>query len=255
MTILNNFKNFFQKEDNIVNVLTPIKNTFEYGEIESAKKAQPKWWKEMPPKFDDYANFSNNKDFDKFKRSITSVKGCPAFQDIFSTGFIIKSWCDIKIFVSPEGVVESYIADDSIRNTPPGSGSSHPYIQRAGVLKGFAHWKLHPPMFFKTKKYRKFLWKGAYWYNPYLIENNIHIVPGIIDYKTQSGANINMLLPIKSEPYELNFSFGDPLVHIIPLDNKPVKIVKKLISEEEYARESNPHLKFNGSPKILKSRI
>ena len=146
-------------------------------------------------------------------------------------------------------------SDESIRHVPPGSGSSHPYIQRAGVLKGFAHWKLHPPIFFRTKKYRKFLWKGAYWFNPYLIENNIHIVPGLIDYKTQSGVNINMLLPIKNESYELTISLGDPLVHIIPLDNKPVKIVKKLISDDEYLQQSNPHLKFNGSPKILKSRI
>lgn len=253
--IIDKIKNFFTKEDYTVEMITNVHSTYEFGEIVEAKKSQPKWWKEMPAYFDNYESYMKDEVFGKFKHPLSTVKHCPAIQDIFSTGLIVKAWSDFIIFVSPDGVVESMHADEAIKGVPGGSGSTHPYTQRAGFLKNHAHFKLCPTFFLKTKTYRKFLWKGAYWYNPSLIENNIHIVPGIIDYKTQTGMNINMFLPIKDEPYMIKINFGDPLVHLIPLDNKPVKITKKLLSEEEYMRESNPHLKFFGSPKVLKSRI
>ena len=255
MTILNNFKKIFQKEDNTLEILTNVKSTHDFGEVVNAKKAQPKWWKEMPSQFENFSPYTDSEVFKKFSRPISTVKHCPAIQDIFSTGVVIKAWSDFAIFVSPDGITESVHADDSIRGVPKGSGSYHPYIQRPGFLKGYAHFKLCPTFFGRTKTHRKFMWKGAYWYNPSLIENNIHIVPGIIDYKTQTGMNINMFLPIKSEPYQINIELGDPLIHLIPLDNKPVNIVKKLLTDEEMINCTNTHMKFMGSPKINKLKI
>ena len=251
--IIDKFKNFFTKEDNVLTVKTKYSSTFEFAEIELAKKSYPKWFKDMPGKIDDYFPYpSKNDDFKSFKKPISTVKSCPAIQGIFQTGVIIKAWCDITVIVSPEGVIECEYADRRLHDRPP--GSSHPYAQRPGFLKGYAHWKLHSPWSFSTKKLRKFLWTGAYWYNPYLIENNIHIVPGIIDYYTQTGTEINMLLPIKSDSYKLELKFGDPLIHLIPLDDKPIRITKQILDYKEFHDQSNPHLKFIGSSGILKSR-
>jgi len=256
MTILNNFKNLFRKDDNTLEVITHTSSTYEFWDLIEARKALPKWWRDMPSKYDNIFPHTPNPVFEKFKRPISTAKQCPAIQDILSTGVIFKAWTDIAIFVSPDGIVESSTADEKIGpGIPAGGGSSHPYIQRNGVFKNYAHYKLSPPIFLKTKTYRKFLWTGAFWHNPYLVENNIHIVPGIIDYKTNTGMNINMFLPLKSEPYQLNINFGDPLVHLIPLDNKPIKITKRLVDADEFEREGNVHIKFIGSPKITKSRI
>lgn len=255
--IIDKIKNIFTKEDYTIETITNISSTYEFWDLIEAKRSQPKWWKEMPSKYDDFSPISKFRldIFEKFKRPISTIKHCPAIQDIFSTGLIYKSWTDFRILVSPDGIVESSQADEKIHGVPDGGGSSHPYIQRAGLFKNHAHFKISTPIFFKTNTYRKFLWKGAYWFNPYLVENNIHIVPGIIDFKTQSGTNINMFVPIKDEPYEIRIDFGDPLVHLIPLDDKPIKILKKLVSNDEFIKLSNPHMKFIGSPKILKSRI
>jgi hypothetical protein len=253
MTILDNFKDLFKKDDGVIEVITYASSTYDFWDLIEAKKAVPKWWKDMAIKFDDVIPLTPNPIFEKFKRPISTVKQCPAIQDILSTGIIFKAWSDITILVSPDGVVESIIADEKIG--PSGEGSNHPYIQRNGVFKNYAHYKLTPPIFLKTKTYRKFLWTGAFWHNPSLVENNIHIVPGIIDYKTQTGMNINMFLPLKNEPYQLNINFGDPLIHLIPLDNKPIKIIKKLTDINGFQHMSNTHLKFVGSPKILKSKM
>jgi hypothetical protein len=252
--IIDKFKNFFTKEDNNLEIVTNIHTTYEFLEVVEAKKAQPKWWKDLPALFNNHHPISRNEVFNDFKQPIQTLKYCPAIQDIFSTGLVIKAWSDFIIFVSPDGIVESVHADDGIKGVPPGSGSTHPYIQRAGFLNNFAHFKLIPTFFFKTKTYRKFLFKGAYWYNPSLIENNIHIVPAIIDYKTQTGVNMNMFFPIKSEPYQVKINFGDPLIHLIPLDNKPINVTRKLVDDNEFHKLGNPHMKFVGSSKILKSR-
>jgi hypothetical protein len=254
--IIDKIKNLFQKQDNILHCYTPNSAVYEFGEIEVAKKCLPSWWKELPSTYQHkpyvFQNSSSSNVFSQFKAPITTIKYCPAIQGLFGAGFIIKAWCDIKIFVSPEGYVDSIQKEDRMFNHHR-PGSFHPYIQRAGFLPNMAHWKIHSPWSFKTTNLRRFFWNGAYWWNPQLIENNIHIVPGFIDYYTQGGTEINMLLPIKEEPYEINIKFGDPLVHIFPLDNKPVIIKKQLIDMEEYANLLNPHLRFVGSAHQLKS--
>jgi len=63
-----------------------------------------------------------------------------------------------------------------------------------------------------------------------------------------------MFFPIKSEPYQVKINFGDPLIHLIPLDNKPINVTKKLVDDNEFHKLGNPHMKFIGSSKILKSR-
>lgn len=255
--IIDKIKNIFNQQDNILHCYTNNPSVNEFGGIELAKKCLPNWWKEIPstvsykPHYFSSQRNSNNI-FSSFISNISSIKHCPAIQGLYSTGILIKAWCDIKIFVSPEGYVDSIQKDDRIHfeGLP---GQVHPYIQRAGFLPNMAHWKIHNPWFFKTKKYRRFFWTGAYWWNPSLIENNIHIVPGFIDYYSQSGAEINMFLPIKDKPYEINIKLGDPLIHLFPLDNNPVKIKRSLVSNKFIQSLFNPHLKFIGSAHQTKS--
>lgn len=255
--IIDKIKNIFGKQDNTLHFYTFNTAVAELGEIEMTKKCPPAWWKELPSTFPHKPyNFSHqpasNIIFSSFKSTITTAKHCPAIQKLFTTGIIIKAWCDIKIFVSPEGYVDSIQKEDRL-NVQRKSGSTHPYKQRAGFLPNMAHWKIHSPWSIKTNKYRRFYWNGAYWWNPQLIENNIHVVPGFIDYYTQHGTEINMLLPIKSESYEINIKHGDPLVHLFPIDDNSINIKTHLISDKEWDNLINPHPRFIGSAHHLKS--
>jgi len=196
---------------------------------------------------------NSNNIFSSFISNISSIKHCPAIQGLYSTGILIKAWCDIKIFVSPEGYVDSIQKEDRI-NRQKLAGSFHPYSQRAGFLSNMAHWKIHNPWIFNTNRYRKFFWNGAYWWNPQLIENNIHIVPGFIDFYTQHGTEINMFLPIKNESYEIHINCGDPLIHLFPIDDNSINIKTQLISAEKLDSFNNSHLKWVGSAYQVKSK-
>ena len=255
--IIDKIKNIFKQNDNTLHCYTVNPAVNEFGEIEMAKKCLPSWWKELPSTFPHkpysfpHRLYSNNI-FSSFKSTITTAKYCPAIQGLFGAGIIIKAWCDIKIFVSPEGYVDSIQKEDRMNiQRPP--GSFHPYKQRAGFLPNMAHWKIHSPWSFKTNKNRRFFWNGAYWWNPYLIENNIHIVPGFIDYYTQGGTEINMMLPIKDKSYEIDIKYGDTLIHLFPIDNNPLNIKTHLITDKEFDSLQNPHLRFIGSAHQLKS--
>ena len=255
--IIDKIKSWVSKDDSVVECTTNKHGVYKWGDIDVSNKSLPSWWKDIPNTFNDSNHFGFKKPasrsvFSNFKPLLPTIKYCPAIQGIFSSGLIIKAWSDIKIFVSPEGYVDSIQAlDDFIMDK---DGTQHPYSQRAGFLPNHAHWKIHSPWALSTKKYRKFFFSGAYLWNPSLIENNIFIIPGHIDFYTQHGTEINMFLPIKNEPYEINFKLGDPLVHLFPLDGKPVKVNKKLIEEKEFRTLDNFHPKFINSAGLLKNK-
>jgi hypothetical protein len=108
----------------------------------------------MPNKIDDYQPLPHYADpniFSNFLKPISTIKYCPAVQDIFSTGLVLKSWTDISIYVSTDGIVTSDVADQSLQSLNSAfPGSSHPYVQRAGFLKNYAHYKLTSPFLFTT---------------------------------------------------------------------------------------------------------
>jgi len=253
--IIDKIKNIFTKEDNNIYCYTHYNSVYELGEPELANKALPFWWKNLKSSYDNYSPYNlkpfNQDIFSNFKRNVTTIKQCPAMTSKINTGMVIKAWCDFKILVHPDGIVDSAMADEKIIH----SGSHHEYIQRAGFLPDRAHWKIHCPWLFKTKQYRKFFWTGAYFWNPSLVEQNIYVIEGFIDWYTQSGAEINIFLPVKKETYEINFKKGDALVYAFPVDDKPIKIVKNLANIEYMNSISNSHVTFTNNPKVLKSKI
>jgi len=256
MMIINKIKNLFTG-DNDLHCMSSLSSVVKYGEIINVKKHQPSWWKKLPIKVENHLPYPglmhHKEEFKNFKTDILTVKHCPAISENINTGFLIKAWSDISIFINPDGLVDCSQANEEVRAQRPG-GSYHPYVQRAGFIPNMAHWKIHSPWIFNTKKYRKFYWQGAYMWNPSLIENNIFIIPGFIDYYTQGGTEINLFAPIKKESYIIEIKHGDPLVHIFPIDNKPVNIIPKLVTTVEWQKQVNSHPKFFGSFKIIKSR-
>lgn len=256
MMIIDKIKNIFTN-DNDLHCISSLPSVIEFGEITNVKKHQPSWWKKLPTKIENFLPYPglmfHKNEFSDFKTDILTLKHCPAISENINTGFLIKAWSDITIFINPDGIVDGSAANEEVRSQRP-VGSYHPYVQRAGFLRNMAHYKIHSPWIFNTKKYRKFYFQGAYMWNTSLVENNIFVIPGFIDYYTQNGTEINLFAPIKKESYAIEIKQGDPLVHIFPIDNHPVNIIPKLVSEFELKRQSNAHPKFTGSFKLFKSR-
>jgi hypothetical protein len=248
MTILDNFKKYFKKEDYTFEVMSHIPGVMEFGNVDLAKKLLPQWFKDLPSTISTEFYYPKDYTFKNLKTS--TVKYCPALQEIYTKGIIITAWCDMSFAIHPDGFVELKTALPIGRE----NGSHHVYHQRAGWMKNMTHYKIHSPYWFKTPQYRRFLFSGAYQHNEKLI-NNIYVITGIIDYFTQYASEINLLFPLKEETYFVNFNLGDPLVHLLPLDENPIKIKKTLISMEEDIKYRTPHPLFNGNPKLFKSKL
>lgn len=254
--IIDKLKNLFTG-DNDLYCYTSLPNVLKHGEITSVKSQQPSWWRNLPAKLKSpnwkFPLKNSFNEFDEYLQDLATIKQCPAVSENLNSGILLKAWCDIKIFVSPDGIVDSVQASEETSSQRP-PGSVHPYIQRAGFLKNMAHYKIHSPWLFNTKKHRKFYFQGAYMWNTSLVENGIFVVPGFIDYYAQTGTEINLFLPIRNTSYVIDIKLGDPLVHLFPIDNNPVNIKRELKNDNELRKISNVHLKFVGSSKLLKSR-
>jgi hypothetical protein len=249
MTILDNFKKLFKKEDYTLEVITSVPGVHEYGNVDLAKKILPPWFKNLPNTLEAKWLFTKTNPFKNQKAP--TVKYCPSFQEIYTKGIILTAWSDMKFAIHPDGVVNMMTALPVGRD----AGSHHLYIQRVGWMKNMTHYKIHSPYWFKTPQYRRFLWSGAYQHNDKLINNNIYVVTGIIDYFTQYATEINLLFPVKEETYYVEINHGDPLVHLLPLDENPIKIKKTLLSGNEDLKFRTPHPLFIGNSKLYKSKI
>ena len=248
--ITDKIKNLFKKKDHTFEVISVQPGVLEFCNVDLAKKMMPTWFKDLPPTISIEHQYPLNHTFRNHK--ISTVKYCPALQEIYTKGIIVTAWCDMKLAIHPDGVVDMLTATPIPSKEP---GSHHLYHQRIGWMKNMTHYKLHSPYWFKTSYYRRWLFSGAYQHNENLINNNIYVINGVIDFYTQHGNEINLLFPIKDETYFVEFKLGDPLVHLLPLDEDPIKIKKSLISMEEEIKFRTPHPMFSGNLKLYKSRI
>ena len=91
---------------------------------------------------------------------------------------------------------------------------------------------------------------GCEWSN----ELPIKILPGVVQFKTMSSTNINIMLPIKEEPWHFKLLMGTPLAHVIPLnDDINVEFKNHLVSEDELQKiESVSGLTYGGHRQIDK---
>jgi hypothetical protein len=82
---------------------------------------------------------------------------------------------------------------------------------------------------------------------------NFRVVPGVVDYRLNGFTNVNIMIPIENNEYTV--PAGVPLVHIIPLSDKRLKIKNHLISKQEYDMMSNHSTSFYEGWKSVKKLI
>ena len=93
---------------------------------------------------------------------------------------------------------------------------------------------------------------GAEWNN----ELPIKILPGVVEYKNVSGTHVNVMLPKYRDPYEFTLKLGEPLAHIIPL-NDDVKVEFKchlVTSNELSTMVIKGGIAYEGMKKLLSLR-
>jgi hypothetical protein len=100
------------------------------------------------------------------------------------------------------------------------------------MYKGCGHIKLTSPWFFEEKQGIKFSWNPCMW-NGTHHKADMHILSGVVDYKYQHTTNVNAFIKHGSI---VKLDAGEPLVHLIPLSDKKVKVRNHLLTDAEFSK-------------------
>ena len=125
----------------------------------STQNAIPKWYKEADrfAKMPDGEYYKAPKEVCPFPKEgtvddygkIPTWKACPAILDAFSTGYILKTPCDITFFKNQEGLIDVSIADEKYQDFCgkrfPMPQFTHPYGYYKEHFAWYPDWGLELP--------------------------------------------------------------------------------------------------------------
>lgn len=186
-------------------------------------------------KLDNNINLKSNPDINsKLLTKFNTVKMCNGLTDMYTSGFILPSWQDLKLECTIDGNIFLEERTSNILNRA--AIQTHDRWQYGNdFYSSFGHVKLLSHWFFKEKTGIKFTWNMCDWSRTD-IADKVRILSGVIDFKHQIATNVNMF--IKKDSI-ISYTAGDPLVHLIPISEKRLKIHKHILSLEEYDRISS----------------
>lgn len=218
---------FFKNKLVNVDLFTSNPEAYEFGKIDYARKFIPEWWKKMPVISDD--------DYTK-KRN---MRYCAGFNDLYQRGFIVPAWSDVCVEVGAQGVdFGKYQYSDRTSNA-----EFHAQDQRgdfADYLQ-YMHLKLIPPWIVTCSEAVQFAAFGTQ-YNQEELRDYV-VMTGLLDFKYQHSINVNMFFPKEKELKKVLIKHGTPLMHVIPLTERNVKINQHLVSDKELSlmvKHNNP---------------
>lgn len=224
----------FKKKKIVLDCFTYHAGAYEYGKIERASKFYPDWWKNTPRKYDkNLIGYSS------------TIKTCTGLIENYQYGVMLPLWSDLNIFInSAEKSCSWQYADGKSNMQQHGSEQWDKYADPSAHI----HLKIITPWMFKCKEDVPFMYMKPYWnYQPF---SSISVPTGILNYKYQHTTNFNMFIDVTSDAH-VEFKHGDPLAHMIPIDNREVTIHNHLIDDKEYDK-IYPHLKFSGNHNTVK---
>lgn len=226
---------FFKRKKVVLDAFTTNVSYFEHAKPTRGTKFYPDWWKKTP-----------NKVTEKTQHGIDisrdTIKTCSGFVDFYKRSIVLPFWSDLVIETRHDGSYSFLWADGE----SPGI-VSHPPDQYGNNLPDLIHVKISTPWVFREKTGIYFVCVEPTW--NYLDRNiTMNILPGTIQFNINITNSANIFLP--RDYQRLEFFFGDPLYHYIPLTENDVEIKHHLISEDEMNKlgEWSTHrFKFNNN--------
>lgn len=216
--------NFFHRTPDIhLECFTPNNVTYLTTPIIPSSKALPEWWRKLKP-YRPTFHHSPEEPYNLKPEQETTAKDCYSIIELYKKGAIIENWCDIS-YRTENGYYNYWCAPNSEKP------SEHERRQFGESFPNYHHSKLLSPWAFREKTGVKFLWLGAEWS---LDKHEIKVLPGIINFDIISQVNVNMMFPMRNGTFTL--SVGTPLVQLVPLSEKKLKIHNHLVTQEEFNR-------------------
>lgn len=209
-----------------VDCFTHLPMVYEHFRIDRASKFFPEEIKLLPNHVEIKANHDPNS---VLMEKIATLRKCNGVIDLFALGMILPCWSNITLEVTKEGQVHHIDrpgkTDDFV------SVHQHERMQYgSGIYSNQVNIKLIAPWYIEEKTGVKFTWNMCDWHRTD-ITNKIKIVSGVLDFKHQHQANTFLFMEKDSI---VEYKAGDPLVHLIPITEKKLKLHHHLIERDEY---------------------
>lgn len=221
----------FNKSHNLAEVY-PIKKAFHYV---------PDWWKKL-----DKSYFVNNiVTNEPFERS--TLRNCAGFIQLYRNGLILPLWADVDIFVDADGYKYHSPNQEFKINDHDAREHNH-------ALGNYHHLKIISPWLIRESTGIPFIWVPCTW--SHLTEaSNLRVLPATVDYKYQYTTNVNCFVPKYKGQFRIES--GMPLVQMIPISDRPIKITTHVVDEVEWIKlASRMHFhKFTNGFFTAKKRI
>lgn len=149
-----------------------------------------------------------------------TVHSCPGIRDFIEMPIHIKMWCDATIKIWPEGMMTFKATHDSDFNC--GVHGSEQYGN--DIYKNRIAVKMVSPWHITSKSNVQFLMMESHYSTNFFRENGLFSSPGILNFNHQASSNVHINFPIKSEPYEIQLKYGQPLVSMFPMTEGKINL-------------------------------
>jgi hypothetical protein len=218
---------FFKPKKIYLDCFTFLPHAHEYFKLDHATSFYPDWWKKLPKEYVPDPPYGNG----LIARS--TIKRCQGLIDLYTNGIVMPLWTDLTCRLDPQSnprqMWELFPAN------PDTEFKDHEVEQFQGFLdhKKYQHVKLYSAWMIKCKEDVKWTFNQPIWNFENL--GDLTVLPGILDFKYQNSTNINLILKRDNHaPKIINLTAGQPMVHMVPMDNRDIVINSHLVSKEEF---------------------
>lgn len=194
----------------------------QFSPIKKASSFSPQWFKDLPLEH-----------FDKSAFYLAgTMKGCYGFTTQISTGFVMPLWSDLLLEIGAEN--ESFY--QARFSDAESKLDSHPQFQRGSFLpqEKYQHFKLYSPWAFVCNTDVQWQCLQYPWATNDL--EDYVALSGIVEFKYQTGTNVNLIFRKMHERKMIHLHHGHPLYQFIPLTEKKVIHSVEIVSQEEMTR-------------------
>jgi hypothetical protein len=194
---------------------------YNYAKIDRARRYLPEWWKSQTR-----VSAKGHK----------TIKYCSAVADYYATGIVIPLWGEVEIVVHPlghEGSVYTWRSSNEDFDLHSGSHVKAQWGEFGN--DNLYNVKFSSPWIVKTRDPVHFAWTQPTWSQPDTF-NRLTLLPGAVQFKTQTGTDINYMVEQGADEQKIRLAPLTPLAILHPMTERKVQLRHHLISLEKYSQ-------------------
>lgn len=214
---------WFKKKKIILKCYTTDPFAYSFAKIDWGRNFIPEWFKNLPIHSAGPDGFVS-----------PTLRVCHGFKQLYKNSLVMPSWSHITMIPNS---IQNGPGFEWKSNTTFTHITSHPGNQIAGFYDDnrYSTFKIETPWWIQCNRPVQFIVSDPVWNRSGITDYSI--LPGILDFKYQTGTNILGLLEHRQERREVNFSPGDPLVFLTPMTEEDIVLEHHLVTYSELEKQ------------------